>query len=123
MSFELVGKLIEKYEEVQVNDRFKKREFVVETVENNGFTEQIKFQLVQDKTNVVDSYGIGDQVKVSFNIKGNKWKDNYFVNLNAWRVENAGSANATSGADFGTPPPSIDDVPPVGDDPNDDLPF
>lgn len=121
MNFELSGRLIEKFDEVQINDRFKKREFVIEKTEANGFTEQIKFQLVQDKTNLIESFGINDELKVSFNIKGNKWKDNYFVNLQAWKIE-SDSAGSSSGANM-PPPPSINDAPMESDNPEDDLPF
>lgn len=115
MSFELEGKLIEKFDEQQVSDAFKKREFVVETTEEGGgrvFTEQIKFQLVQDKCNLIDSVDVNQPVKVSFNIKGRKWekagKVNYFTNLDAWRVEPAGSTagNPTAAAGNAAPPPN-----------------
>ena len=86
MNYELQGKLIEKIEEQVISEKFKKRDFVVEKTENN-FTEQIKFQTVQDKTSLIESFNIGDEIKVHFNIKGNKWKDNYFVNLQAWKIE------------------------------------
>ena len=75
MSFEISGKIIEKYNTVQVNDRFKKREFVIEKTESNGgmeFTDHIKFQLTQDRCNLIDSVEINDEVKVNFNIRGNK---------------------------------------------------
>lgn len=126
MSFEITGKIIEKYNLVQVNDRFKKREFVIEKTESNGgmeFTDHIKFQLTQDRCNLVDNVEISDEVKVSFNIRGNKWekegKVSYFTNLDAWRVEKAQDLSTGSNP---TPPPSLDDIPPVTDEP-DDLPF
>lgn len=115
MSFELEGKLIEKFDEQQVSDAFKKREFVVETTEEGGgrvFTEQIKFQLVQDKCNLIDSVDVNQSVKVSFNIKGRKWEKagnvNYFTNLDAWRVEPAGgtAGNPTAAAGNAAPPPN-----------------
>jgi len=115
MNFELTGKLIEKFNEQVISEKFKKREFVIET-NDNGFTESIKFQTVQDKTALIEPYQVGSDVKVFFNIKGNKWKDNYFVNLQAWKVE-AGSG----AADAGSPPPAIDDMPAPSAE--DDLPF
>jgi len=126
MSFEITGKVIEKYSTVQVNDRFKKREFVIEKTESNGgmeFTDHIKFQLTQDRCNLIDSIELNDEVKVNFNIRGNKWerdgKVNYFTNLDAWRIEKFQADQS----DFGnTPPPSLDDIPPESDEP-DDLPF
>lgn len=85
-----------KYETTQVNDRFKKREFVLELAEEingNVYTNYAKMQLVQNKCEIIDRYNEGDQIKVSFNIKGNRWerdgKVNYITNLDAWRVEPA----------------------------------
>lgn len=132
MSFELAGKLIVKGDTQQISERFKKREFVLEKEENNGgnvFTDTIKFQLVQDKCDLLDNIKMDDQIKVSFNIRGNKWEKNgtvsYFVNLDAWRIEKL------SGSDQGA---TNDPFPPVNDAPfpdttpdnsieEDDLPF
>lgn len=126
MSFEITGKLIEKYNLIQINDRFKKRDFVIEKTESSGgmeFTEHIKFQLTQDKCNLVDNIEINDEVKVNFNIRGKKWekegKVSYFTNLDAWRIEKTQEQSANNSM---TPPPSLDDIPPANDEP-DDLPF
>lgn len=127
MSFELQGKLVEKFPTQQVSDAFKKREFVVETTEEGGgrvFTEQIKFQLVQDKCSLIDDIGTNQDVKVSFNIKGRRWekdgKVNYFTNLDAWRVEAAGS---TSQAPRNDAPPAMNPADINMDEEEDDLPF
>src|ERR1700744_6737751 len=105
MSLEVTGKLLVKYDSVQVNDRFKKREFVLELAEDingNTYTNYAKMQLVQNKCEILDRFNEGDTIKVSFNIKGNKWerdgKVNYITNLDAWRVE---SANAAPGNNNG----------------------
>lgn len=126
MSFEITGKIIEKYNTIQVNDRFKKREFVVERTESNGgmeFTDHIKFQLTQDRCNLMDNIEFNDEVKVNFNIRGNKWerdgKVNYFTNLDAWKIEKV--QDQKSGNWDASPPPSTNDLPPENE--NDDLPF
>ncbi len=102
MSLEVTGKLLAKYETQQVSERFKKREFVLELAEEingNVYTNFAKMQLVQNKCDIIDRFNEGDTVKVSFNIKGNRWerdgKVNYITNLDAWRVE---SASATAGS-------------------------
>src|SRR5215212_8388860 len=94
MSYELTGRLIAKYETTQRSETFKVREFVVEKSEDIGgrtITNFIKFQCVQDKTNIIDRVNAGDEVKVYFNIKGSKWekegRSSYFTNLDAWRIE------------------------------------
>ncbi|MCP4522026.1 MAG: DUF3127 domain-containing protein [Cytophagales bacterium] len=97
MNFDLTGKLLEKNDIQKITETFQKREFVVECEENNAgrvWTDYIKFQLIQDKCDILDQYNVGDTIKVTFNIKGNKWEKegnvNYFVNLNAWRIEAGG---------------------------------
>lgn len=127
MLFEITGKLIEKFNAQQVTDRFRKREFVLETRENvgtNEFVETIKFQLTQDRCDLVDSINVGDDIKVSFNIRGRRWEKNgqvsYFNNLEAWRVEKA--VQPAQGPET-APPPGIDDIPAEEDQPTDDLPF
>ena len=107
MSLEVTGKLLVKYDAQQVNDRFKKREFVLELAEEingNVYTNYAKMQLVQQKCDILDRFNEGDNVKVSFNIKGNRWerdgKVNFITNLDAWRIENAaaGAGNTMAGA-------------------------
>lgn len=95
MIFELTGKLIEIFEIQQISDKFKKREFVIEVPSEGNFNyiDYIKFQLTQDKCDLIDNYDINDMIKISFNIRGNKWekddKVSYFTNLNAWKIESA----------------------------------
>jgi hypothetical protein len=127
MSFEITGKLLEKYNTIQVSDRFKKREFVIETNESKSgmeFKDFIKFQLTQDKCNLIDSIQLNDEIKVSFNIRGNKWekdgKTNFFTNLDAWRIEKAVGKSQSAPNDI-TPAPSIEDMP--LEEETDDLPF
>jgi hypothetical protein len=125
MSFEIEGKLIEKYEIEQVTDSFKKREFVLEksiTANGREFVETIKFQLTQDKCDQINSFKLGDLIKIQFNIKGRKWTKNgvtsYFNNLEAWKVESAGSSYQTQ-----LPPPDLTEADLVLDDDSDELPF
>jgi hypothetical protein len=95
-SFNVTGTLIAKSETQQVSDKFKKREFVLMTVENVNGTEYpnpLKMQAVQAKCDVLDKYAIGSQVSVSFNVKGNSYTDKkdgstkYIVNLDMWKIE------------------------------------
>lgn len=94
MSLEITGKLYKKYDTQPVTNKFKKREFIIEISEEingNTYTNYGKFQLVQNKCDIIDRANIGDTVKVNFNIKGNKWekdgKEQVITNLDAWRVE------------------------------------
>ncbi len=126
MAFEISGKVIEILPVNQVSDKFRKREFVIERKESGGaalFIDYIKFQLVQDKCDLINESFLNDEVKVTFNIKGNRWerdgKVNYFTNLDAWKIERASSPERNQGA---PPQPKLEDLPPDIDDLS-DLPF
>lgn len=119
MSYELKGTICQIGQTQQVSDKFKKREFVVETKEDingNIYTNYAKFQLVQAKCDLMNERKAGDEVKVSFNIKGNKWerdgKAQYMTNLDAWRIEKVTDIHqqGTPAATNYTPSPnSVDD--------------
>jgi len=94
MSYEVSGKLIEKFDTFKVSDNFQKREFVVEISDNrNGtvYTDFIKFQLVKDKCGILDDLNLNEDIKVNFNIRGRRYEKegrmNYFTNLEAWRID------------------------------------
>ena len=99
---EITGKLVEIFETVQINDSFRKREFVIEYSENSQYSEYIKFELFQDKSDIIDGFKVGEEILVAFNLKGRKWNDpkggvKYFNTLQAWRIEKKGSESAKTG--------------------------
>ena len=83
------GKLIEIFDTQVVKETFRKREFVIEVAENPQYPEQVKFELTQDKCNVLDNYNLGQNVKVQFNLRGRKHNNNYYNTLQAWKIEQA----------------------------------
>ncbi|MHB9147247.1 MAG: DUF3127 domain-containing protein [Candidatus Amoebophilus sp.] len=88
----ILGRIAEIKESQQVSDTFKKRSFVVEYAENPQYPEYISFELIQDRCELLDSFQPGQEVEVSFNLKGRKWvnpegETKYFNSLQAWRIE------------------------------------
>jgi hypothetical protein len=130
MSYELTGKLVAKYDTVQRTETFKTREFAVEKTDDIGgrtVTNYVKFQSVQDKTAIIDKVNIGDEIKVSFNIKGSKWekdgKVNYITNLDAWRIEQVLPAHTDKGVTDNEYIEPLDTFSATSPDAIDDLPF
>ncbi len=127
MSFEITGKIIDISPVNQVSDKFRKREFVIENKESGGsavFVNFIKFQLIQDKCDLINESFLNENVKIWFNLKGNKWERdgriNYFTNLDAWKVERASSQGHDQNVSESHPP--LEDLPPENDELS-DLPF
>lgn len=76
---------------------FQKKEFVVTTKEQ--YPQDVKFELVKERVDLLAPYKSGDQIKVHFNVRGNEFKGKYYVNLQAWRIEPIGGAAAKAGVD------------------------
>jgi hypothetical protein len=88
--FKLTGTLKVAIATQVVNEKFSKREFVIETTDQ--YPQQVMFQLTQDKCNLLDAFKVGNQVEVSFNLRGREWTSpagevKYFNTLEAWRLE------------------------------------
>lgn len=81
----------------QVTDSFRKREFALE-IDDGRYPQIVKFQLVQDKTELLDDFEVGQQVRVHFNLRGREYTrksdgaTDYWTNLECWRIEKAESA-------------------------------
>ncbi|SET32057.1 DUF3127 domain-containing protein [Hymenobacter actinosclerus] len=141
MAYEATGRLHEIFDEQQVSEKFRKREFVLEVIDGQ-YPEHIKFQTVQDKTALIDPFKVGDEVKVSFNLRGRGFNKNgqmlYFTNLEAWRIENSagGAAAPQQGGGYQQAAPRAAAAPaqnqnpnlrasaaPIASDDDNDLPF
>jgi hypothetical protein len=69
---------------------FRKRELVVTTQEQ--YPQNILVEFIQDKCEILNSYQVGEIVKIDINIRGREWtnKDNeikYFNSIQGWRIE------------------------------------
>jgi single-strand DNA-binding protein len=96
--YEATGALHAIMDTQQVTDSFQKREFVLE-IEDGRYSQSVKFQLVQDKTELLDDFEVGQQVRVHFNLRGREYTrksdgaTDYWTNLECWRIEKAEGAD------------------------------
>lgn len=97
MAFELTGRLVDIQPIQKISETFQKRDFAIETSStgNNGmtYTNYAAFQLTNNACAMIDNFQMGQDIKVTFDIRGNKWEKDgqtrYFSNLSAWRIEPA----------------------------------
>ena len=103
---------------------FRKRELVVTTEEQ--YPQHILVEFVQDKTDLLNNYQVGQDVKVSINLRGREWvnpqgETKYFNSVQGWRVEGAQASEAPQGQ---TPPPAaFEPAKDLNEEDHDDLPF
>ena len=125
MAFEVEGKLHRLFPTEQKSASFSAREFVLEIPDGN-YPQLVKFQAVQDRCAMLDTFSEGDQLKVSFDLRGREWNGKYLTNLNAWRIERSGGGSTTQGSNSNErfpadPFPNYNEAPPPAS--MDDLPF
>jgi len=108
------------------NNGFRKREMVITTEEQ--YPQHILIEFVQDKTDLLNNYKVGQDVKVSINIRGREWvnpqgETKYFNSITGWRIENL---SPVTGSGEMPPMPPAEAFEPANDfneEEHDDLPF
>jgi len=108
------------------NNGFRKREVVVTTEEQ--YPQHIMIEFVQDKTDLLNNYQAGQQVKVSINLRGREWTNpqgevKYFNSIQGWRIE--GAQQDASNPEM-PPMPTAEAFEPangLNEEDHDDLPF
>jgi len=92
MELKINGKVKVIMETQTFDSGFSKREFVITTQEQ--YPQDVKLEFVKDKCALLDSVKVGQDVDVSFNVRGNEYNGRYFVNLNAWKIDSSETPNA-----------------------------
>jgi len=118
MAYELTGKVKLIQDAQTFGSGFTKREMVV-TVEDGKYPQEINVEFVQDKVIMLDSLVAGQEVTITFDIRGREYNGKYFNNLQGWKIQTGEAAPAADEK----PPASDKDVPADFDAYEDDIPF
>jgi hypothetical protein len=108
MAYELTGTIKLIFDPKTFASGFTKREMVV-TVEDGRYEQEILLEFVQDKAALLDSLTSGDEVTISFDIRGREYNGRYFNNLQGWKVEKLGGGASTQPTDEAPPFPTPED--------------
>lgn len=112
MAYELTGKVKLIQDEQTFDSGFRKREMVV-IVEDGKYPQEINLEFVQDRISLLDNLSPGQEVTVTFDIRGREYNGRYYNNLQGWKV-----ASADDSDDYNQAPPPSDPT-----DFDDDIPF
>ncbi|MEP4484167.1 MAG: DUF3127 domain-containing protein [Halioglobus sp.] len=118
MAYDLTGKIKLIQDPKTFDSGFTKREMVV-IVEDGKYPQEINIEFVQDKVALLDTLEPGQEVTVTFDIRGREYNGRYFNNLQGWKIAPSGAQNTQ--ADDGQQPPPYS-APPAGMA-DDDIPF
>jgi hypothetical protein len=122
MALEISGRLNQFLPEVSGTGKngtaWTKRDFIIETVDN--FPKKICISAWGDKAAELNGIGIGEMIKVSFDVQSREYNGKWYTDLRAWKIERQGAAAQPSAIspESGSFSASSD-----ADSPADDLPF
>lgn len=121
---EISGRIKKIFDEQTFNSGFRKREIVITTQEQ--YPQDILVEFTQDKIELLNPLSIGDEVKISINLRGREWINpegvaKYFNSIQGWRLEKVGAETPTMNQFQDLPPVSSDYL--DSTDGPDDLPF
>lgn len=118
-------KLIGETQEIGSNG-FRKRELVVTTEEQ--YPQHLSVDFVQDKTELLNNFQVGQQVKVGINLRGREWvspqgETKHFNSIQGWRIDSLQQNQAPAAAPPVPPMEAFEPASDLKDNEPDDLPF
>ena len=71
---------------------FRKAELILDVTENPEYPQFVNVDFTQDKTDLLNSYKVGQSVNVSINLGGREWinpqgEAKYFNSVTGWKIE------------------------------------
>lgn len=133
---EIKGKIIHVLPEVtgtsKAGNQWKKREYVLETIEN--YPKKVHFDFFGEKA---DQFPLnaGDVITLSFDVESREYQGRWYTSIRGWKAEKADAANgsapaapvqAAPGTEYpgaGAPAAPMSPAPFPEDDGTEDLPF
>ena len=108
------------------NNGFRKREIVITTEEQ--YPQYIMIEFIQDKCDLLDSYKVGKDVKISINLRGREWvnpegETKYFNSIQGWRIENTLSVDGGENIPPVVATEDFESTDNLNEDKEDDFPF
>ncbi len=85
-------------------------------------------EFVQDKTDLLNSYNVGQDVKISINVRGREWTNpqgevKYFNSIQGWRIENLQPEQGSGNMPPVPPAEAFAPADNLNEEEHDDLPF
>ncbi|MBT4708678.1 MAG: DUF3127 domain-containing protein [Flavobacteriaceae bacterium] len=118
-------KLINEAKEYGSNS-FRKREVVITTEEQ--YPQDLLIEFVQDKCEILNSFQVGQSVKIDINLRGREWESpqgeiKYFNSIQGWRIEKLFSEDENTDIPPVPPAEAFQPADELNQDEPDDLPF
>lgn len=86
MTHTTTGAIINKLPMKQVSEKFRIQEFILK-VGDDKYPQEVKFQLVNDKIDLLDFIQVNDTVDLVFELRGRAYKETHYNTLNVLELK------------------------------------
>lgn len=107
--YEMMGSIKTIFDPVTFASGFSKREFLL-TMEDD-YPQDVKFGCIKEQAAMLDRVGVGQRVKVAFRIRSREFKERYYTDLEAFRVEPLDASGSATAYDEAAPLPDDEPMP------------
>ena len=80
------GAIISKLPAKQVTEKFRVQEFILK-LGDDKYPQEVKFQLVNDKIDLIDFIQVNDTVELVFELRGRAYKETHYNTLNVLELK------------------------------------
>jgi hypothetical protein len=80
------GAIINKLPAKQVTEKFRVQEFILK-VGDDKYPQEVKFQLVNDKIDLIDFIQVNETVELVFELRGRAYKETHYNTLNVLELK------------------------------------
>jgi hypothetical protein len=110
----------------KTGNEWRKIDFVVET--DAKYDNRVCFTAWGERVADVENLGIGQKVKVSFDVASREYNEKWYTDIKAWKIDLEGeaqpqSSTSTSSGNASAPTAANNHTSSVAEDGGDDLPF
>ena len=91
-SFKMKGVVHKVGQTMNVSEKFSKRELVMVDNSDANYPQYVSFEFTQDKTSLLDNVMEGQEIELSFNLRGREWTSpagdvKYFNTLQGCKID------------------------------------
>ena len=108
-TYEMTGSVKTILEPMTFASGFTKREFIL--IMEDDYPQDVKVSCVKDRTALLDRVTAGERVKVGFRIRSREYKERFYTDLEAFRIDKLDGDGSSVSYDEAEPMPPDDPTP------------
>lgn len=124
-SFKIRGVITKIYPEVNISEKFSKREIILDISNGGKYPKSLKVEFANDNMALLEGFTADTEAEITFTVESRQSKkgDMWFTSARGTNIVSVGLNGGFRSEKKPACPPPAEDVPPASADELDDMPF